>query len=147
MKSKLSKEKTAERPAVQNHLDIEAILKEKYAPPAEPKPPVLEVEKAAAAPKNALPKSNAATKPAAAESKKLKPASARSGEQKTMKTASAPRITKTARPVGQGAPKKRDTVRVSVDFPRALYEQVVERSDAQAQTLREFLLGLVRANF
>lgn len=43
--------------------------------------------------------------------------------------------------------RKRDVVRVSVDFPRPLYEAVVLESDEHAQTMREFMLTLVRQYF
>ncbi len=43
--------------------------------------------------------------------------------------------------------RPRDVVRVSVDFPRPLYEAVVLESDEQAQTMREFMLTLVRQYF
>ncbi len=43
--------------------------------------------------------------------------------------------------------RQRDVVRVSVDFPRPLYEAVVLESDEHAQTMREFMLTLVRQYF
>lgn len=43
--------------------------------------------------------------------------------------------------------RKRDVVRVSVDFPRPLYEAAVLESDEHAQTMREFMLTLVRQYF
>ena len=45
------------------------------------------------------------------------------------------------------APRKRDVVRVSVDFPRSLYNEVVAESDLLEQTMREFMLTLVRQHF
>lgn len=41
----------------------------------------------------------------------------------------------------------RDVVRVSVDFPRELYNTVVEETDEKEQTLRDFMLSLVRVYF
>ena len=41
----------------------------------------------------------------------------------------------------------RDVVRVSVDFPRNLYTQVVDETDKKEQTIRDFILSLVRQHF
>jgi hypothetical protein len=41
----------------------------------------------------------------------------------------------------------RDVVRVSVDFPRGLYNRVVEQTDKNEQTIRDFMLSLVRQHF
>jgi hypothetical protein len=41
----------------------------------------------------------------------------------------------------------RDVVRVSVDFPRGLYNRVVDETDKQEQTIRDFILTLVRQHF
>lgn len=41
----------------------------------------------------------------------------------------------------------RDVVRVSVDFPRNLYTQVVDETDRKEQTIRDFILTLVRQHF
>ena len=41
----------------------------------------------------------------------------------------------------------RDVVRVSVDFPRNLYNRVVEETDQKEQTIRDFILTLVRQHF
>jgi predicted ATP-dependent Lon-type protease len=41
----------------------------------------------------------------------------------------------------------RDVVRVSVDFPRGLYTKVVDETDRQEQTIRDFILTLVRQHF
>jgi uncharacterized membrane protein len=41
----------------------------------------------------------------------------------------------------------RDVVRVSVDFPRNLYTRVVDETDKKEQTIRDFILTLVRQHF
>jgi hypothetical protein len=41
----------------------------------------------------------------------------------------------------------RDVVRVSVDFPRGLYNRVVAQTDQNEQTIRDFMLSLVRQHF
>jgi hypothetical protein len=41
----------------------------------------------------------------------------------------------------------RDVVRVSVDFPRNLYHRVVDETDRKEQTIRDFILTLVRQHF
>ncbi len=41
----------------------------------------------------------------------------------------------------------RDVVRVSVDFPRGLYTKVVDETDRKEQTIRDFILTLVRQHF
>ncbi|MFN4254077.1 MAG: hypothetical protein ACK4Q5_03605 [Saprospiraceae bacterium] len=65
-----------------------------------------------------------------------------------------PALPRAAAPATVAAPppaplerRKRDVVRVSVDFPRPLYEAVVLESDEHAQTMREFMLTLVRQYF
>lgn len=105
MKSKLAKQKeqTAVLPAAAPPaLDIESILREKYAAPAAV--PSVQMRAVAAEP--------------------LAP-----------------------EPPAELARRKRDVVRVSVDFPRPLYEAVVLESDEHAQTMRDFMLTLVRQYF
>lgn len=43
--------------------------------------------------------------------------------------------------------RMRDVVRVSVDFPRGLYNKVVDETDLKEQTIRDFILTLVRQYF
>ncbi len=127
MKSKLVRQKE-EEPHDASALDIEQVLRERY-----------QKDEAQTNFQNAR-KSGQPT----ATSQVLKPKIA------VPKAIQPPRVvqTKTARVAGSGATgRKRNVIRVSVDFPVNLYETVVAASNEQEQTIREFILNLVRQRF
>lgn len=143
MKSKISRQKEDEQQQSGGGqpLDIEAILQERYQDESVNR--LVVSQPSVVAGKQAAGKRKADADDRATSTVRRQPSSQKAA-------APPPRTvqTKTARVAGVGATgRKRNVIRVSVDFPVGLYEAVVAASNEEEQTIREFILALVRSRF
>lgn len=158
MKSKISRQKEEElqQGGGGQPLDIEAILQERYKEESVSRLVVSQPQSAVVGKQGSGKRESVANdrkSPTVRREKSTanRPPSAANRQPSSQKAAAPPPRTvqtKTARVAGVGATgRKRNVIRVSVDFPVGLYEAVVAASNEEEQTIREFILGLVRSRF